>query len=137
MPFPPINTPYYFANQTPEFAPAVRDILSISNADVPTVVTTYDGINPGPHGYLTGLIVRIDIPRLFGMQQLNKKTVTITVTSPTAFTIDLSTVGLNPFVIPTYVPGFNGTPAQVVPVGQVAANINQSFVNQLTPNQIG
>jgi hypothetical protein len=131
MPFPPINQPYNFTNPTPVFAPAVRDILSITNANPAIVTTTYDGVNPGNHGYLSGLIVRIDVPVNFGMQQLNQFQSTITVLSPSTFSIQADTTGMNPFVIPTYVPGFNGTPAQVVPIGEVAAQLNQSFINQL------
>lgn len=124
--------PYYFANPTPIFAPAVRDLLSITSAYPAVFTTTYDGTNPGAHGYKTGLIVRIDIPPHFGMQQLNQFQGTITVLSPSTFSMNVNTTGMNPFVIPAENPGFNFTPAQVTPIGEVAAQLDQSFVNQLS-----
>ena len=130
------NTPFYFAQQNTVYAPAYRDILSISNSFPASVVTTFNGINPGSHGYQTGLIVRIDIPRFFGMEPpatMNGTQGTITVTSPTSFTINLDTTNWGVFVIPTLNPGHSGTPAQVVPIGQVTAPVTQSFINVLRP----
>jgi hypothetical protein len=102
------------------------------------VTTTFDGINPGEHGYLTGLIVRMNIPNYFGMQQLNgmpgsnRIHFVITVVSPTTFTIPVNTLGFNPFVLPAADPRYE-TSAQVTPIGEEAAILTQSFVNILTP----
>jgi hypothetical protein len=123
---------YYAALKHPIYMPAVRDILSITQAPMALVTTTFDGINPGEHGYLTGLIVRMNIPPYFGMQNLNKVHFVITVVSPTTFTIPVNTLGFNPFVLPPADPRYE-TSAQVTPIGEEAAILTQSFVNILTP----
>ena len=119
--------PYYGAIQNPIFKPAVRDIVAISNS-FPLVVTT-----SFPHSYLTGLIVRLLIPNNFGMVTLNKVKGLITVTSATTFTMEINSTTLDAFVVPPQQPGDNFTPAQVVPVGESALQLDQSFVNVLTP----
>jgi hypothetical protein len=120
--------PYYGAITHPMFKPAVRDIASITNSLVPTVTTTF------PHSYLTGLIARMVIPPDFGMVQLNNIKSVVTVTSPTTFTITISTVNFDPFVVPMESPQEPlVNPAQVVPIGEQAAILTQSFVNVLTP----
>jgi len=123
---------YYSAIQNPKFMPAVRDILSITQANPAVVTTTFDGTNPGSHGYLTGVIARIDIPIQFGMQQLSGFQGVLTVLSPSTFSIAVNTTGFDPFVNPSPDPRYT-TPAQVVPIGEETAILTQSFVNVLTP----
>ena len=53
------NTPNYYAQQSPVFQRAMRNILSITQAQNALVTTTFDGVNPGNHQYSTGLIVMI------------------------------------------------------------------------------
>ena len=125
--------PYYGDIQNPTFMPAIRDILSITQANPAVITTTFDGTNPGDNGYLSGLIVRLNIPLNFGMQALNEQIFTITVLSSSTFSIPLDTTSLEPFSVPSIQPGFNYTPAQVTPVGEVTAQLNQSFRNTLTP----
>ena len=133
--------PYYSAIQYPVYIPANRDILSITNDAIAEIVTTFDGINPGDHGYRDGLIARIIIPPFYGMQQMNQLVGTIQVTSPSSFKISIDSSGFDAFVIPTQVPvgtWVSGdqplfTPAQVVPIGEDDYNLRSSFVNQLTP----
>lgn len=125
--------PFYGAIQTPIFMPAIRDILSITQANPAVVTTTFDGSTAGDNGYLTGLIVSLNIPLNFGMQALNQQVFPITVLSSSTFSIPLDTTGLDPFSIPSLQPGFNYTPAQVTPVGEDTAQLNQSFRNTLTP----
>lgn len=120
--------PYYGALQKPIFQPAVADISSISQASLAVVTTTF------ATQYLTGLIVRLYIPQYFGMEQLNGFQGTITVLSPTTFTIPIDSTFFDPFVTPIQPVGqplIN--PAQVVPIGEDAAILTQSFVNILTP----
>lgn len=120
--------PYYGAQSNPYFLPAISDIASITNGFPAIVTTTFD------NKYESLLIVRIDIPPQFGMWELNKKKFTITVTSPTTFTIPIDTTNFNPFVTFSEQPGQPlVTPAQVVPVGEDASILTQSFVNILTP----
>lgn len=130
--------PYYGALQHPMFEPAISDIIAITNAN-PAVVTTGTIVrsNPPtqtPHHYLSGLIIRMIIPQLYGMRIDPQVTFTITVISSTTFSIPLNTANFDVFIIPTELPGQPETnPAQVIPVGEVAAQLTQSFVNILTP----
>ena len=120
--------PYYGAIPNPSYLPAVRDIVAITNSFPATVTTSFD------HNYLSGLIVRMIVPANYGMFQINKLKGSITVTSPTTFTIPLDTTTFDTFVVPTeqtYQPLVN--PAQSVPVGEDADMLDQSFVNVLTP----
>jgi hypothetical protein len=120
--------PYYGAILNPVYEPAVRDIAAITNTLIVSITTTF------AHSYLSGLIVRIRIPFNFGMQGLNDQIGSILVTGPTTFTMPIDTTQFDPFVIPTEAasqPLF--TPAQVVPIGEDADILTQSFVNILTP----
>jgi hypothetical protein len=130
MPIPP-NTPNYYAVQFPMFQPAMRNILSITQAENALVTTTFDGINPGDHQYLTGLIVRLYIPYGFGMVQANELEGPITVINETQFTIPIDTTNFDAFVVPSGTPGFFATPAQVVPVGEVNDILTESTRNVL------
>ena len=112
---------------SPIFKPAVRDIASITNAAVAVVTTTFD------HGYVDGLIMRLDIPLNFGMQQVNKLKGQIVVINSTSFYIAIDTSSFDPFVIPPDQPGFNFTPAQCVPIGEIASTLDGAFRNILTP----
>lgn len=120
--------PYNGALQNPIFRPAVADISAISQSSPTTVTTTFN------NKYLTGLIVRLYVPQDFGMEQINGFQGTITVTSPTTFTIPVDSTFFDAFVVPTEAvnqPLVN--PSQVVPIGEDAAILTQSFVNILTP----
>jgi hypothetical protein len=119
--------PYYGAIQNPTFMPAVRDIVAITNAFPLQVTTSF------AHSYLSGLIVRIKIPQYFGMEILNDVQGSILVTGSTTFTMNIDSTNFDPFVVPSPQPGSIYTPAQVVPVGEDADILTQSFVNVLTP----
>lgn len=120
--------PYYGALTDPIFEPAVRDIAAISNSNPMVVTTTFD------NSYLTGLIVRLVVPPAFGMIQADGLQGDITVTSTTTFTMNVDSTYFDAFVIFAELTGQPLiTPAQVVPVGEVAAILTQSFVNILTP----
>jgi hypothetical protein len=119
--------PYYGALTDPTFMPAVRDIIAITQASPLQVTTSF------PHGYLSGLIVRLLIPNYFGMTILNKIKGSIVVTGSTTFTMAIDSTHFDPFVVPSPQPGNNYTPAQVTPVGEESSQLTQSFVNILTP----
>lgn len=126
-------TPFYL-QQTNYFAPQNIDILSITNGFPVQITTTVDGSTAANHNYLSGLIVRIVIPPRFGMNvppTINGFQGTITVTSPTTFTMNFDTTNWGVFTVPSFNPGFNGTPAQVVPQGEVASQLTQTFINTL------
>jgi hypothetical protein len=121
----PITGPNYFAVQNPSFKPAMRNILTLTQSNPALVTTTFDGTNPGAHGYISGLIARLIIPNNFGMVQANELFGVVTVVNDTQFTISIDTSFFEPFVVPAYNPGHNGTPAQVIPFGQ----INDQLIN--------
>ena len=78
----------------PVFQPAMRLITAITNS-FPAVITTSFA-----HQYVSGTIIRLDIPPVDGMQQANQFVGPILVTSPTTFTMNLDTTNFTPFVIP-------------------------------------
>lgn len=83
-----------YAYTDPVFGPAMRIISAITNAEIPTVTTTFD------HGYVDGTVIRFDIPPALGMIQLDQMTSPILVTGATTFTIDIDTTTFIPFAIP-------------------------------------
>lgn len=129
MPIP--NTPNYYGVPYPMFQRAMRNILSITNAENTLVTTTFDGINPGKHQYSTGLIVRLFIPYGFGMVQANELYAPITVVNDTQFTMPIDTTNFDAFVVPAYQPGAFGTPAQAIPTGEVNDILTEATQNVL------
>ena len=86
------NVPKILAYKYPIFQPSMRIISAITNSNPAQVTTTF------AHQYLTGVIIRLDIPLGFGMQQANQEFGTIVVTSPTTFDIAIDTTFYDPFV---------------------------------------
>lgn len=125
------NTPNYYAQQSPVFQRAMRNILSITQAENALVTTTFDGVNPGNHNYSTGLIARLYVPNGFGMTQVNRLEGIVTKVNDTQFTITIDTTTFDAFVVPSYQPGAFGTPAQVVPVGEINSILTQATQNVL------
>jgi hypothetical protein len=107
-----------YALPYPIYQPAMRVILSITNSFPAIVVTSIDGINPADNDYISGMIVRLDIPKGYGMNQAHNRKGTITVINPTTFSIDIDTTLFDIFVVPTSWP-LSYQKAQVVPVGEV------------------
>lgn len=128
---PVSNTPNYYGVQFPTFQRAMRNILSITQAENVLITTTFDGTNPGNHQYKTGLIVRLYVPQGFGMVQANELSASITVVNDTQFTMPIDTTNFDAFVVPAFQPGAFGTPAQVVPVGEVNTILTESTQNVL------
>ncbi len=129
------NTPNYYAQQSPVFQRAMRNILSITNDENALVTTTFDGVNPGAHQYGTGLIARLYVPDGFGMTQVNELQGIVTVVNDTQFTIDVDTTNFDVFVVPNFQPGAFGTPAQVVPIGEINSILTESTQNVLNTIQ--
>lgn len=115
-----------FAYQNPIFQPSMRLIAAITNANPAVVTTTF------ANGYGTGLIVRLDLPPAVGMQQANGLTGTITVLSPTTFSINIDTTLFTPFAIPVSPGPHTNVCAQVVPIGEVNAILTEAVRNILT-----
>lgn len=125
------NTPNYYAQQFPVFQRAMRNVLSITQDENAVITTTLDGVNPGGHQYSTGLIVRLYVPDGFGMVQANQLYAPIVVINDTQFMMPIDTTNFDPFVVPNYQPGAFGTPAQVVPIGEVNDILTEATQNVL------
>jgi len=114
-----------YANPNPVYGPAMRLISSITRAKPAVITTTF------AHGYVTGTIVRLDIPPACGMQQANEQTGAIVVLSPTTFSINIDTLLYDPFVIPSDMPIWVNICAQVVPIGEVNETLKAAVQNIL------
>ena len=112
------------AVQDPVFQRAMRVISSITN-DYPAVVTTTFA-----HQYLTGLIVRLNIPKGYGMTQANQLYGPIIVTGDTTFTIDIDTMYFDVFAYPSTFPENQQYP-QVTPIGETNDILSNATQNVL------
>jgi hypothetical protein len=106
------------AYEHPQFQPAMRIVTAITNG-LPCLITT-----SFPHNYLTGLVVRLDIPESYGMVQANQLFGPIFVVDATHFSMPINTTFFNPFVVP--LPAVISTLAQVVPMAEIASQIYQA-----------
>lgn len=114
-----------YANPNPVFGPAMRLIASITQSPVALVTTTF------AHGYVTGTIVRFDIPPACGMPQIDQLTATILVTSSTTFTVNIDTTLFTPFVVPTGLAPWVNVCPQVVPIGSANETLKPALQNIL------
>lgn len=98
------------------FTPDRSPIASITNSPKCTVVTSV------PHGLTSGQVVRLHVPKSYGMVELNQQLVSIFVFSPTVFNIQetqspypvyIDSTSFTPFVIPAT----SRFTAEVLPVG--------------------
>jgi len=117
--------PQFYAEQDPMFQRSMRLIDAITNSFPAQVTTSFD------HDYATGDIVRLNIPRWFGMVRANKLVGKITVTGTDTFTIDVDTTNFNPFAITLPVPWYVDSYPHVTPVGEVTANLDGATQNVL------
>lgn len=101
-----------YISPMPTFGPAINVITAITQA-YPAIVTTNT-----LHNYVTGTIVRLDIPYADGMQQANLQFGTIVVLSPTTFAIDLDTTLFDTFSIPVAPPPTTQICALCTPIGE-------------------
>ena len=91
----------------PVYQPATRIITSITNS-YPAVVTTgllsFPGgvitVTPMTHLYSDGMILRLDIPYYYGMEEANWYSGEISIIDGFTFNIDIDTTDFDPFVIP-------------------------------------
>ena len=110
-----------YAPEFPTFQRAMRIIASITNSNPAIVTTTFH------HDYSTGLIVRLNIPLGFGMQQANQASAAIVVTGETTFTMDLDTSAFDAFMVPS--PSYQC--ANVTPIGEINEILTQATQNVL------
>ena len=116
-------TPSY-AQQFPVYQPAMRVIAGITNSNPVVITTTF------AHQYNSGLIVRLDIPPGFGMEQINQQTGEIVVTGSTTFTMAIDSTLYDPFVTPTSYHEQAQSP-QVVPIGEDNLLLSEAVRNVL------
>lgn len=105
----------------PVFQPAMRVISSITQSNPAVVTTTID------HLYITGTIVRIDLPITSGMQQLNQQFGPILVTGTTTFTIPIDTTLYDTFIYSAS----SSQQAQSVPIGEISDILTAAVQNVL------
>lgn len=105
------------ATAFPAFQPAMRIVTAITQSN-PAVITTSFA-----HQYITGTIVRLDIPQIDGMQQIGNILFQITALSPTTFSVPVDSR--------TYQAFTNNQYAQCIPVGEVSSQFTAATYNVL------
>lgn len=107
----------------PTFQRAMRVISSITRAN-PAVVTTTTN-----HQYIDGMIMRINVPKGFGMQQVNQLQGEITRLSDTTFSIDIDTTNMDPFLslIDAGITNGSGAVSGTINTNVVPLSVGQSF----------
>jgi hypothetical protein len=98
-----------------DFVPKARLIANVTVGFQAEVTTTQE------HGYENDQIVRLIVPKVYGMNLYNEAKVTVT--SPTTFLTDVDTSNQFAFVSPTFMGDNPFTQAQVVPITGVEDNI--------------
>lgn len=119
------------AISNPYFLPAANIITAITNSNPATVTTQTD------NQYISGLIVRLDVPFGYGMTQVNQLFGPITVLSSTQFTIPIDTSFFDPFVVPSGPPPAGTTgfqQAQSIPIGELSSMLTGAVRNILPFN---
>ena len=97
------------------FAPNRTLITAITQANPAVVTCSTD------HNLTTGQVIRLNIPRAYGMQELNNQLVQVTPLSDTTFSIQTRQVpeieNVNSVFFQAFVNAGTGTPAAFVAVG--------------------
>jgi hypothetical protein len=117
--------PVCYADPNPIFKPAMRLIASITQSYPVIVTTTF------AHSYISGTIVRLDVPVADGMQQINQQQGAILVTGDTTFTMDINSTYYDPFAIPLSPSPHDEICAQVVPIGEINSILAAAVKNVL------
>ena len=106
-----------YANPFPAFQPAMRIVIDISQSNPAQVTTSF------AHQYVSGTIVRLDIPLANGMPQIAGNTYEITVTGLTTFTVPVDSTKFQAFT--------NNECTCVVPVGEINSQLTAATYNVL------
>jgi len=114
-----------YADPRPTFQPSMRLIASITQSNPAIITTTF------AHNYKDGTVVRIDIPEIDGMQQMNGLIGTILIIDTTTFSISIDSTNFDAFSIPMDVSPHEFTCAQVVPIGEDNATLLAALQNVL------
>ena len=113
------------------FYPRKRVIANITQAAAGVVTTLVD------HGYATGMKVRMKIPTVCTMVELNDQLVTVTNINASTFSINVDTTGYTAFTFPLPA-AVAFTPAQVIPMGEDPSAVwidgaqrNEAFIGMI------
>ena len=113
-----------YAVQNPIYQQAMRLVTAITIADQAAVTTSFD------HDYSVGLIVRLNVPSFYGMNQADQLVGEITeITGTDSFVMDVSTIGFDTFSAPSPEPWYQNKFATVVPVGEISSLLTQATRN--------
>lgn len=112
------------AQTNPIFQPAMRVIESVTNAYPALITTTFS------HQYATGMVVRLNIPPGFGMQEANQLYSEIIVTGDTTFTMNIDTSDMDPYVNSSKFP-FSYQSGQVTSIAENNRTILNAVRNTL------
>lgn len=120
---------YRIINAASRYYPRNRYITGITAASSAVITMSVT------HGFTVGQLVRVVVPSVFGMTEINGLTGTVTAISTTnnTITVNIDSSGFTAFAFPTSATAAAGiTFAQVVPVGEAATNsVSQPFGNLL------
>jgi hypothetical protein len=108
-----------YIDPDPFFKPQRMFITAIDRGNPTTITTSVD------HGYVTGLMVQVFLPRECNMPQLNNAQAAITVTGDDTFTIPIDSTNFDVFVDPAD----PNTCGQVALIGQVPGQDLEPFKN--------
>ncbi len=113
------------------FYPRRRFITAITAANPAVVTTSVD------HGFTVGQEIRMHVPAVFGMTQMDGLNGTITAVTASTFTLNIDSSAFTPFVFPTAA-AVPFTPAEVIPFGEdtsFALQNGQDILADATINQ--
>lgn len=108
------------------FAPYVVNISNITQAN-PAVVTTNSN-----HNLKTGQVIRMRIPKNYGMVELNNLSLQITVASATSFSLQysqsnpLGKINVDSIKFNQFINAGMGTPATITPIGSSSTPISNT-----------
>lgn len=100
------------------FLPYSNVIMDITN-DNPAMIRTL--VN---HGYHDGLVVRFDLPKNCGMQQMDGTVAIVTYIDARRFTVPIDTTGFDVFFYENRLQA-----AQVIPIAEQADSLTQATKN--------
>lgn len=105
------------------FAPARRVIAKITAASPAVVTTLVD------HGYVTGQVVRLNVPAVCNMIQMNGLSGTITSLTANTFSINIDASAFTAFIFPA-IASVPCTYAEVLPIGAISTVLADATYNQ-------
>jgi len=115
-----------YADPNPMYMPAYRLIDSVIQDKQTTIRTTFD------HGYTSGIVVRIKIPQICGMEQLNGFIGPITVLGVDTFLLDIDSTSFTPFAVPANPnPIWSDICSYVIPIGELVDQLTEPTRNVL------